>query len=98
MDLARKNFSIDAPTRRAGQVSLGDILKNIQDVHLNIAGVDPSAYSVTGGLRPSVLGDLSRQAGGELSKQALEALLNKSDINFDPLPKFNLPDKMTAPS
>jgi len=41
---------------------------------------------------------MSRQAGGELSKQALEALLNKSDINFDPLPKFNLPDKMTAPS
>lgn len=80
--LQRAQFGIDSASARAKQAALGDAQHNIQDVNIDFApktGALPK-FNVTGGLRPSMLGPNARQAGDELSKQALMALMTKSDV------------------
>lgn len=81
MGMDRAQMGITAPDARTSQVVRGDTLQNIQDFKTSVdrSGARP-AYSSTGGLRPSVLGPASREAGGELSRQALMALMTKSDV------------------
>jgi hypothetical protein len=74
LDLQRKMFSEDARGGRAKQVALADLLSNMQDVSINVPGIQTA--NVSGGLRPSALGATGRQGMGELSKQALEAMLS----------------------
>lgn len=77
-ELQQKQFALQAPVTRARQTSLGDLLANIQDVNIQApAGIN--VPQITGGLRPSALGPNARAAGGELSRQALMALMNGSD-------------------
>jgi hypothetical protein len=80
--LQRAQFGIDAASARAKQAAYGDQLQNIQDVNIDFAprtGALPK-FNIAGGLRPSNFGPNARQAGGELSRQALLALMNKSDV------------------
>lgn len=72
-DLARKAFEENARGGRAKQAALGALLGNLQDVNINVPGIQTA--SVTGGLRPSALGEGGRAAGQLLNKQALEKML-----------------------
>lgn len=81
-ELVRNQQVIQAPATRTKQVAAGDALQNVQDVDWNYqpqsGPLPPVSY--TGGLRPSMLGDNARQAGGELSRQALMHLMNQDDV------------------
>lgn len=82
MGMDRAKLGIEAPMARTKQAAYGDALKNIQDVNIDFnatSGALPQ-FNVQGGLRPSMFGDTARQAGGELGRQALMALMTKSDI------------------
>jgi len=70
---------------RAKQVGLGDLLANMQDVDISGLPSYIPHMQFTGGLRPSALGPNARQAGRNLSRQALEAQMSGADIP-------NLPD------
>lgn len=70
-------FNLGAPSQRASQVARGDILSSMQDAPLlGDARIDKFAG---GGFRPSAFGASSRQAGEELKRQALMALMSGSD-------------------
>lgn len=73
LDLQRKNFEENSRGGRAKQALIGNLLSNMQDAHISVPGV--SETNLTGGLRPSALGEGGRQAGGELAKQALMKLM-----------------------
>lgn len=78
----RAKFGIDAAGKRGSQAAWGDALQNVQDVNIDFkptTGTLPD-FGYTGGIRPSMFGDTARQAGGELGRQALMALMNKSDV------------------
>lgn len=80
--LDRAKFGIDAASSRTKQAAYGDALANVQDVNIDFkptTGALP-AFNVSGGLRPSMFGAGARKAGSELSRQALMALMNKSDV------------------
>jgi len=80
--LEQARLGISAPMDRAKQAAYGDALHNIQDVGIDFTprtGALPK-FNITGGLRPSMYGDTARQAGGELSKKALAAIMTGSDI------------------
>lgn len=89
-DLQNKQFGLNAPSTRAKQATLGDLLANIQDAKITA----PSGIrmgNITGGLRPSALGPNARAAGGELSRQALMALMDQRDQKFQDMPLLNPP-------
>ena len=77
--LDRAKLGIDAPQARAKQAALGDILANLKDVSISAPSHLPQ-ISVSGGLRPSVLGAGSQAAGKGLTAQALAALMSGSDV------------------
>lgn len=82
MGMDRAKLGIEAPQARAKQAAYGDGLKNIQDVNVDFnatTGALPQ-FNVSGGLRPSMFGANARGAGDELGRQALMALMTKSDI------------------
>lgn len=93
-DLQRREFSQQARPANAQQVALGDLLKNIQDVHIQ---PPPGVHmgQISGGLRPSVFGENTRQAGGELSRQALAKLL--AGEQFDPIQMLRPPTPTQTP-
>ena len=70
-------FNLQAPAARTNQVARGEVLQTMQDAPLT---GDPRIDKFAGGgLRPSAFGQNSRQAGGELSREALAALLHGTD-------------------
>jgi len=73
LDLQRKMFSEDARAGRGKQAALADLLANLQDVSIDVPGIQTA--KVSGGLRPSAMGTTGRQGMAELSKQALAALM-----------------------
>jgi hypothetical protein len=78
LDLQRKMFSEQARGGRGKQALIGDLLANMQDVNISVPGVQNA--TVTGGMRPSALSAGGRQAGSELHKQALMALMNGDEF------------------
>lgn len=94
-DLARRKFALEAPGKRAGTAVRGDILANAQDFAYGaptMVGNIPVPTS-SGGLRPSIFSDATRQLGSEISKGAL-ASQQAGDV-FAPLP--GLPDYVAGP-
>lgn len=86
-DLSQREFALTAPNTRAGTAVRGDILSNARDVSI----AAPSGINVpqiSGGLRPSMFSDATRQLGTTITNQALAAQ-QKGDT-FAPLPA--LPD------
>jgi hypothetical protein len=93
-ELDRRKFALDAPTTKAHQVALGDLLANLKDVNIQA----PSGIrmgNITGGLRPSVLGENSRAAGAELSRDSLQKLLDGE--SFDPIQMLQAPTATATP-
>jgi hypothetical protein len=73
LDLQRKMFSEDARPGRAKQAMLADLLSNLQDISINVPGIQNA--NVTGGLRASTMGQTGKASAAELGKQALAKLL-----------------------
>lgn len=94
LDLNQKQFSLDAPGKRASNSVRGDILANAQDAVGS--GISPNipVPTITGGLRPSMFSANTRALGGEMSSQALAS--QKAGDNFAPLP--TLPDYKPGPT
>lgn len=99
MGMDRAQMGIDAPMARTKQAAYGDALKNVQDVNIDFQGqTGPmSKFNVTGGIRPSMFGQNARDAGGELGRQALMALMSKSDVPAmtdvpEPSPLVEMPE------
>jgi hypothetical protein len=67
-------FSEDARAGRGKQAALADLLSNMQDISINVPGIQTA--NVSGGLRPSAMGATGRSAMAEMSKQALQALMS----------------------
>lgn len=79
--LDRAQLGITAPQARGKQAMLGSLLANLQPARVQAPGrIAPHMGSITGGLSPSALSGTARQAGSVLERQALEAMLSKSDI------------------
>lgn len=74
IELLRKQMQEQNRPARARQVALGDALANVQDVNID-APSHITKFNISGGMRPSMLGPNARQAGSELSNQALASLL-----------------------
>lgn len=93
-DLAQRQFALQAPNVRAGTAVRGDILANAKDA--TVSGISPNipVPTISGGLRPSMFSDSTRQLGRVLSQQSL-ANQQKGDT-FSPLPA--LPDWVTPPA
>lgn len=73
------------------KVLLGQMAQKMGDVSLDRSGFqsDVPAISFSGGLRPSVIGQAGREAGGVLSQQAGETLRTPS--TYEPLPTYAAP-------
>jgi len=78
--LDRAKLGIEAPSSRMKQALLGSMIQNLQSAKITPpAGVNMG--KVTGGVDPSAfLNAATRAGGGELNRQALLALLTKSDV------------------
>lgn len=88
-------FNMNAPSVRMGQIARGGILADAQNAPLT---GDPRIDRFAGGgLRPSALNATTRQGGQELQRQALLALMSKSDQlhpQMSSLPKAGLMEKI----
>jgi len=73
IELLRKQMQEQNRAGRASQTAQGDLMANVQDARFARPSHIPD-YSLSGGLRPSALGPNAREAGRELSSQALSAL------------------------
>ncbi len=69
LDLARQQFAENQASARAKQATVGDLLSRLQDVSINVPGI--KSASVTGGIRPSAMGETGRLSNAVLAKQAL---------------------------
>jgi hypothetical protein len=78
--LARAKLGIEAPETRTRQAMWADIIGNVQDAKVNGLPSHIPRVSVSGGLRPSLLGPGARQAAQGLSTQALTAMMSGSDV------------------
>lgn len=67
LDLARKKFLGAAPSKLAGQSLVADLMKNAGDLKLNVPGI---TTNTTGGVRPSALTSISKDAGQGLADAA----------------------------
>jgi hypothetical protein len=74
---------------------LGQMAANMQDVSLDRSGFqsDIPTISFSGGMRPSVIGALGREAGSTLSTQALDRLQNPTQA--EALPTYTAPQLST---
>ncbi len=90
-DLANKKFGLEAPGMRAGNAVRGDILANAQDATIAPGTLGPNVHvpTISGGLRPSMFSDSTRQLGGLMSSQALAG--QQAGDQFDPL-TYQSPD------
>jgi hypothetical protein len=79
------------------KVLQGQMAANMQDVTLDRSGFhsDIPTISFQGGMRPSVIGALGREAGTTLSSQAMDRLQNPT--RPEPLPTYNAP-ALSAPT
>jgi len=69
LDLQRRAFAEQAAGNRAKQATVGDLLSRLQDVSINVPGIKTA--NISGGLRPSAMGDVGRTSNSILAKQAL---------------------------
>jgi len=92
--LNQAEFGLKQPGALSNQSVRGDLLANLQDVNIQAPAGVPMG-TVTGGLRPSVLSDSSRQLGQGMARNALlEQMKGPAKIDFPtapPLPTYGAP-------
>lgn len=97
LDLNQRQFGLQAPQARASNAVRGDILANAQDFAYgtpSMVGNIPVPTS-TGGLRPSIFSENTRNIGRLMSEQALSG--QQVGDNFTPLtfPTLGAPPSLT---
>jgi hypothetical protein len=98
IELLRKQMEEQNRPQRAQATGLGDALANVQDVNISRPS-HISNFSISGGLRPSMLGPNTRAAGAELSNQSLAALQGgDSFMPLNPAGPINLDATMPEES
>lgn len=87
IDMARRNYAMEAPSIRASQAVRGNLMQNIQPASFQGLPERVSSHipTLSGGLTPASLGPEARQMGELLARQAVLGQL-KGDT-FDPLQK-----------
>jgi hypothetical protein len=81
--LDRFEMSTELPSLRAAQAARGGLQANVQDLTIGRpAGSTIPRFEHAGGLRPSAIGPEGRQAGAELQRQALLALMGGDEANM----------------
>lgn len=80
-EITGKKFELSAPGQEAANSARGDVLANAQDATISglPSWVKSQMPTVTGGLRPGLLSDSSRQLGSQMSRNALLRTMNGSD-------------------
>lgn len=94
LELQQKQFGLQAPQARAKNSARGDAMANLQDVKIN-AGPRVNIPQISGGLRPTLLSQNSRDLGAEMSRQAL--LGQMEGDQFTPMPAPNMPQPTPLP-
>lgn len=75
-------YNLDLPSVRTNQTARGEVLSTMQNAPMT---GDPRIDKFSGGgLRPSAFGPQSRQAGAEMSRYALERLMNPESDRLVP--------------
>ncbi len=78
---------LTAPSTRADQARRGDLQANVQDIQFQLPeGSTIPLFGYTGGIRPSALGPNARQAGSEMSRNALLRMMQG-----EPYPQYQAP-------
>lgn len=86
----RALLALRAPGIEAGNSVRGDILANSQDAQFSGLPSYIHIPTMSGGLRPSMLSQNSRDLGGSMSRNALAHQLSGDDVpNLTPLPQSN---------
>jgi hypothetical protein len=97
IDLQQKQFGLEAPGKRAGQVANFDLLRNVGDFKM---GSSENGWQNSGGLRPSALGADSREAANLVIAQQLDAMRKGpeqfADIEYPEMPKIEGPGKLAS--
>jgi hypothetical protein len=72
-DLNQRKYALGAPGIRASTAVKGDVLAGVQDAGVNgpIIGTHGTIPQITGGLRPSILSQDTRQLGSQVRRDAL---------------------------
>lgn len=96
LDLAQKKQALAAPGSEAQNSVRGDILANSRDASFSGLPSYIHVPTLSGGLRPSMLSDSSRQLGAKMSRDALTRSMSGADTNFAPLP--TVPNATPLPS
>lgn len=76
----RAKIGLDAPGQRSRQSVIGSLLQNLQPAQISGLPAGVSVPQMSGGLTPAALNPAARAGGGEMQRQALMALMNKSDV------------------
>lgn len=76
----RAQLGIAAPQARMKQALLASLLQNAKPASFSGLPAGVTVPQMSGGLSPALINNLARAGGGELQRQALLALLTKSDV------------------
>ena len=97
LDLARRNFALQAPGQRGRAALQGDILANAQDAQVMgpISRTGGRMPQITGGLRPSLKSGATRQLGSQMSRNAL--LSQMQGDRFEPMAAPQIPGATPPP-
>lgn len=92
---SRARLALDAPGMEAHNAARGDILANSKDAEFTGLPSYIHVPHMSGGLRPSMLSDSSRQLGANMSRQAMLNNLSGKDVpDLTPLPEAGAYDKI----
>ena len=94
----RAQMGVTAPQARSKQAVLGSLMQNLQPAQISGLPSGVSMPQMSGGLTPAALSSQARAGGGELQRQALMALLSKSDVpaatNYPETGKIQSPEML----
>lgn len=95
LDLSRRKFALTVPGQYANDSVRGDVLANSRDA--TISGLPSYIHvpNISGGMRPSMLSDNSRQLGAKMSRDALTSSMSGDATKFGALP--TVPDATPLP-
>jgi hypothetical protein len=96
-DLAQRSYALNAPSTRAGQSVRGDIMANAQDA--SISHPRATIPQMSGGLKPSLFSENTRNLGQEMSRKALaDQMAGDTFADMGDLPTFKAVAEPTIPT
>lgn len=99
-DLSQRQFALQAPQARAKNSVRGDVLAGAQDFNVSgpITHTGGKMPTITGGLRPSLFSNNTRELGGLMSRDALLGQMQGDKFEpFQPLPAPQVPGITPTP-